>query len=139
MICIKNCAIEKECRLHSNDRRYHSTIINFLYHIFIIILKIQLTLQCDEKNALLDCKYWKIKITHEKIIDIKKRLILQIVPRQVHSWWLCHHLSEKEAAVSSCSLATIYQCFSDQGFTRQLLQPPACGCVGVRVTVTTKT
>ena len=43
--------------------------------------------------------------------------MLQIVPRQVHSWWLCHHLSEKEAAVASCSLATTYQHFNDLGFS----------------------
>ena len=48
---------------------------------------------------------------------IKGQLILQIVPRQDHSWWLCHHLSEKEAAVASCSLATTYQCFNDLGFS----------------------
>ena len=53
--------------------------------------------------------YWKIKISHKKMLDIKEQLILQIVPRQIHSWWLGHHISEKEAAVASCLLATIYQ------------------------------
>ena len=57
------------------------------------------------------------------IIDIKEQLILQIVPRQVHSWWLCYHLSEKEAAVASCSLATIYQQFNDLGFSYYIPQP----------------
>jgi len=41
------------------------------------------------------------------MLDIKEHLILQIVTRQVHSWWLCHHLSTNEAAVASCSLTTI--------------------------------
>ena len=47
----------------------------------------------------------------------KEQLILQIVPSQVHRWWLCHHLSVKEAAVASCSLATTYHRFNDFGFS----------------------
>ena len=48
---------------------------------------------------------------------------LQLMPRQVHSWWLhlrkCHHLSVNEAVaiVASCSLAAVYQCFNDLGFS----------------------
>ena len=56
--------------------------------------------------------YWTVILEHKK-----NQLILQIVPRQVHSRWLCHHLSEKEAAVASCSLATIYQPFNDLGYS----------------------
>ena len=47
----------------------------------------------------------------------KEQLILQIMSRQVHGWWLCHHLSVKEADVASCSLATTYQRFNDLGFS----------------------
>ena len=68
------------------------------------------------------------------MLDIKEHLILQIVPRQVHSWWLCHHFLVKEAAVASCSLATIYQSFNDLGFS--YIPPDG---LGVRVIVTTKT
>jgi hypothetical protein len=54
--------------------------------------------------------YWTALMENKnitlKIIYIKEQLILQIVPRHVHSWWLCHHLSVNEAAVASCSLAT---------------------------------
>ena len=60
---------------------------------------------------------------YAKIIDIKEQLILQTVSRQVHSWWLCHRLSEKEAAVASCSLTTIYECFNDLGFSYYFPQP----------------
>ena len=79
---------------------------------------------CAFLNSISRQHYWKIKISHQKIIHIKEQLILQIVPRQVHSWWLCHHLSEKEeAAVASCSLATIYQRFNDLGFSYYIPQP----------------
>ena len=44
--------------------------------------------------------------------------------------------SVNEAAVASCSLATIYQCFNDLGFS---YIPPACGWIRVRVTVATNT
>jgi len=48
------------------------------------------------------------------MIDTREPLILQIMPKQVHSWWpclrKCLHLSVNKAAVASCSLATIYQC-----------------------------
>ena len=63
----------------------------------------------------------EIKESHKKIIDIKELLILQIMPRQVHSWWpclkKCRHLSINEAAVDSRSLAIIDQCFNDLGFS----------------------
>ena len=64
--------------------------------------------------------YWTVLMEHKNITlenQIKEQLILQIAPRQVHSWWLCHHLSVKEAAVASCSLATIYQHFNHLGFS----------------------
>ena len=71
--------------------------------------------------------YWTVILENKNITRENNRhqrtLILQIVPRQVHSWWLCHHLSEKEAAVASCSLATIYQRFNDLGFSYYIPQP----------------
>ena len=76
------------------------------------------------------------KKSHKKIINIKEQIILQIVPREVHNWWLCHHLSVNEAAVASCSLATTYQRVNDLGFSYTL---PGCGWVRVSVTVNTKT
>ena len=61
---------------------------------------------------------------------------LQLMPRQVHSWEpclrKCHHLSVNVAVtvVASCTLAAIYQCFSDLGFS----YIPACGWVKVKAT-----
>ena len=69
--------------------------------------------------------YWTVILENKNITrenNTHQRTVnLQIVPRHVHSWW--HHLSEKEAAVASCSLATIYQCFNDLGFSYYIPQP----------------
>ena len=118
MICIKKCAIEKECRLHSlTDGITLPLLMFYIIYLYIYNHFGNLAHISVMEKMLYWTVIWKIKISLEKIIDIKEQLILQIVPRQVHSWWLCHHLSEKEAAVASCSLATIYQRFNDLGFS----------------------
>ena len=83
--------------------------------IFIIILTSRYVVM---KTALLDCANENKKITLE---HYRHQRAVNLTNRQVPSWWQClrkcHHLSVNEAVEDSCSLAIIYQCFNDLGFS----------------------
>ena len=129
MICIikKNYAIEKECQLHSLP--CSTTLPLWIFHNQSGNLP-NITVSW---TALLDCRM-EIKISHQKIIDIKEVLNSQIMPRQVHSWCPLA-MPKKMSFISKWSCCS--QLLIGTGFSYIL---PACGWVRVWVcTVTTNT